>query len=181
MVRSAERDEFGQVTDQLNSFYRDFNFYEPETAGSLARWCASTPFDTPFRHYLVVTDSKGTIYAGAGVSELYRLRTLHIRHMPSALHVLNTFLRIVPSNGITKELVLSKIWFAPGHMQSAKYLFETIRWKWREKASLLIVWVDKRNLVLKVLSLRPWMPVTKSAIVIDSSIAMSASRLVYYD
>jgi len=181
IIRSVEPDEFDQVADQLNFFYREFNFYEPATADSLASWCASSPLADPFRHYLVAADSKGTIYAGAGVSELYRLRTLHIRHMPNALHVLNTFLRIVPSNGITKELLLSKIWFAPGYMQAAKYLFETIRWKWQEEANLLIVWVDKRNPVLKVLNLRPWMPVTKSAVVIDSSVAMPANHLVYYD
>jgi hypothetical protein len=112
MVRPIEPGELGQVADQLNTFCRDFNFYEPETtADSLASWCASTPFDTCFRHYLVVTDLKGAILAGAGVSRLYRLRTLHIPHIPSALYVLNTFLRIVPSDGISKELLLSKIWF----------------------------------------------------------------------
>ena len=180
-VRPIQPDEFGQVADQLNSFYREFNFYEPEAADSLASWCASTPFDDPFRHYLVVTDSKGTIQAGAGVSECYRMRTLHVRHMPSALRVLNTFLRFVPSDGVTKELLLSKIWFAPGHTQAAKHLWETIRWKWREKASLLVVWVDKRNPVLTVLNTRPWTPMTKTAVVIDSPVAVSASRLVYYD
>ena len=181
MVNPIEPSEFGQVADRLNSFYRDFNFFEPETTESLASWCASTPFDTPYRHYLVVTDSKGAIRAGVGVSELYRFRTLHIRHMPWVLNVLNSFLRIVPSDGITKELLLSKIWYAPGGMQAAKYLFETIRWRWREKASLLIVWADKGNPVLEALNLRPWTPVTKSAVVIDSPEAMSTSRLVYYD
>ena len=180
MVHPIGPGEFGRVADQLNSFYRDFNFYEPETADSLASWCASTPFDTPFRHYLVVTDSKGAILAGAGVSEHYRLRTLYIRHMPRAYHVLNTILRMVPSDGITKELALSKIWFAPGCVQAAKHLFETIRWKWREKVSWLIVWVDKGNPILEILNRRPWTPVTKSAVVIDSSETMSTSRLVYY-
>jgi len=129
----------------------------------------------------IITDSKGAIRAGVGVSELYRFRTLHIRHMPWVLNVLNSFLRIVPSDGITKELLLSKMWHAPGGMQAAKYLFETIRWRWREKASLLIVWADKGNPVLEALNLRPWTPVTKSAVVIDSPEAMSTSRLVYYD
>jgi hypothetical protein len=173
--------EFGQVADQLNSFYRDFNFYEPETADSLASWCTRTPFDTPFHHYIVVTDSRGVILAGIGVSELYRLRTLHIRHMPSALYVLNAFLRMVPSDGITRELVLSKIWIAPGHRQAARYLIETIRWRWQEKASWLITWIDKGNPVLKALNLQPWTPVSKSAVVIDSPEAMSTNRLVYYD
>jgi GNAT superfamily N-acetyltransferase len=181
MVHPIGPSEFGRVADQLNSFYRDCNFYEPETAESLASWCASTPFDTPFRHYLVVTDSKGAVHAGAGVSELYRLRTLHIRHMPNTFYILNTFFRIVPSDRITKELVLSKIWLAPGRMEAAKHLFETIRWRWREKASLLIVWGDKGNPVLEALNLRPWTPVTKSTVVIDNPEAVSTSRLVYYD
>ena len=180
-VRPAEPDEFEQVADQLNAFHRDFNFYEPETPASLASWCASTPFDGPFRHYLVVADSEGTIHAGAGVCEHYRLRTFRVRHMSSASRVLNALLRFVPSDGITQELLLSKIWFAPDQMQAAKHLWETIRWKWREKASLLVVWVDKRNPVLRVLNTRPWTPVTQCAVAIDSPVAASASRLIYYE
>jgi len=180
-VRPINADELGLVADQLNYFYRDFNFYEPQTANGLASWCASTPFDTPFRQYLVATDSRGAICAGAGVSESYRLSTLHIRHMPDALRILNSLMRIVPPDGVTKNLALNKVWFAPGHIQAARCLFETVRWVWREKASLLITRVDKGNPVLKAFNLRTWTPVTKSAVVIDSPVAMATSRLVYYD
>ncbi|MEN8173910.1 MAG: GNAT family N-acetyltransferase [Chloroflexota bacterium] len=181
VVRSAKPDEFDQVANQFNAFYREFNFFEPATASSLASWCASSPFEDPFRHYLVATNSKGEIYAGAGVSELYRLRTIHMHQMPQVVQFLNTFLRIVPANGITKELVLSKIWFAPGHAQAAKYLIETIRWKWRKKATLLMVWADKKNPVLKILNLPFWMPAGKNAVVIDSSETIPENHLIYYE
>ena len=113
MVHSIGQGEIGLVAAQLNPFYKDFSFYEPETADNLASWCTSTPFDTPFRHYLIVTDSKGAIYAGAGVLELFRLRTLHIRHMPSALTLNSLFtaharaVRQLESKSIQVEFILN--------------------------------------------------------------------------
>ena len=113
MVHSIGQGKYGLVAAQLNFFYRDFSFYEPETADNLASWCTSTLFDTPFRHYLIVTDSKGAIYAGAGVLELFRLRTLHIRHMPSALTLNSLFtaharaVRQLESKFIQVEFILN--------------------------------------------------------------------------
>ena len=179
-VRAAEAGEYAEVAEKLNAFYQDFNFYEPETAGSLADWCATTPFDTPFRHYLVVTDAGGNMLAGAGVTETYRVRTLHIRHMPGLLRFLNTFFRMVPTNGITRELVPGRFWFSEGQMEAAKYLFESIRWQWRDRADLVMMSVDSLNPLREVLDLKPWIPVTRFALVVDSPETMTMDRPVCY-
>jgi ribosomal protein S18 acetylase RimI-like enzyme len=180
-VRNIMPDEGEWCADKQNDFYRQFNFSEPETANSLATWSARSPFEEPFRHYLVATDKKGAICAGVGVSENYRLRTIHVRHLPLPLRILNAVLQVVPADGIIKELVVSKMWFSPGQIQAAKDLFETIRWMWHGRVSSLIVWADKENPILKVLNLRSWTPTTTTAVVMDSSISMSAGRLVYYE
>ncbi len=181
-VREIEQEEFEQAADRLNAFYREFNLYEPRTAGSLSAWCKTTPFADPFRHYLVAVDANGDLVAGVGVSENYRVRTLHITHMPAALRVLNTVLRIVPADRVTKELDLTKVWFSPGRLRAAHYLLEAVRFRWRDRANMLITWVDKRSPVFQVLNPRPWTPKTSSSLVIlESPVPASAHRPLYYE
>ena len=181
-VQEAKRDEFEKVADRLNAFYREFNLYEPQTADSLATWCETTPFDDPFRHYLVAVDDDGDFVAGIGVSEGYRMRTLMITHMPAVLRALNAVLKIVPPDGITRGLELSKLWFAPGRLVAARYLVEEVRFRWRDKANMIIAWVDEHSPVFKAIRPRPWTPITRSALVIlESPVPASAARPVYYE
>jgi len=179
-VRSAESDDFGQIADKLNNFYRNFEFYEPETAETLASWCSRTPFDTPFHHYLIA-EKDGEIHAGIGVSEEYRLKTLHITSMPFILRLLNVCFRIVPKNGVSKDLTLSKVWFDPGYLHAARYLLETIRWQWREQATMILALIDRKTPVSQVFNLKPWSPVTKSAVIIDTPLTNPEERLFYYE
>ncbi len=181
-VREIEQSEFELVAERLNAFYRGFNLYEPQTAASLSSWCKTTPFADPFRHYLVAVDANGDLVAGVGVSEGYRMRTLRITHMPAVLRALNAVLRIVPTDGVTKELELTKIWFSPGRLRAARYLLEAVRFKWRNEANMLITWVDDRNPVFKILQPRPWTPKTSLALVIlESSVPASAEHPIYYE
>jgi len=181
-VREIEQDEFEKAADRLNAFYQGFNLYEPQTAASLAAWCETTPFADPFRHYLVAVGANGDLVAGVGVSEGYRMHTLHITGMPAVLRALNAVLKIVPADGVTRGLELSKIWFAPGRLVAARYLLEAVRFRWRDRANMLITWVDNRSPVFKVLNPRPWIPKTRSALVIlESPVPASAVRPVYYE
>ena len=102
--------------------------------------------------------------------------------MPAVLRALNAVLRIVPPDGVTKELELTKIWFSPGRLRAARYLLEAVRFKWHNEANMLITWVDDRNPVFKILQPRPWTPKTSLALVIlESSVPASAEHPIYYE
>jgi len=181
-VREIGKDEFEQAADRMNMFYQEFNLYEPQTAGSLSGWCKATPFADPFRHYLVAVDAKGDLVAGVGVSESYLMYTLRITRMPAGLRVVNAVLKVVPPGGIAKELTLSKMWFSPGQWQAARFLLETVRFRWHGEVNMVITWVDNYGPMLKVVNPRPWTPKTNSALVIlRSPVPASAERLIYYE
>jgi hypothetical protein len=179
-VRLIEPAEFEAVSTQQNQFYKHYNLYPPETAESLAHWCAETPFDTPFHHYLVVTDRSNTVLAGLGLSENSRLRKVVITHVPKTLEIVDKFLKVFPDNRVMRELSLSRIWFAPGQLKAAQYLFETVRWEWREKGTSLVIFSDRRSPALEIYGIRPWTIKSLGGVALRGPTIISEDRLVYY-
>ncbi len=180
IVREIDPSEFELVAQRLNGFYRDYNLYPPETGESLSAWCAKTLFDTPFHHYMVVTDPSNNILAGVGLAEYGRLRTLVISHVPPAIQLLNKFAKLLPASGVIRELSTSRVWFAPGHLEAAQYLFETVRWEWREKGTSLIAFADTRSPLMEVYRLRPWTIKSIDSFAIHAPTLMQEEKLCYY-
>ena len=82
-------------------------------------------------HYLVVTDRSGRLLAGLGLHEEGRLSSLVIGHLPARLRAANALLHVVPRDGWMRNLIADKAWFAPGHLDAARYLWQVTRWEWR--------------------------------------------------
>jgi len=180
IVREIDPSEFGQIAERLNQFYREYNLYPSETGESLSAWTAKTPFDTPLHHYMVVTDTSNNILAGVGLAEYGRLRTLVISHVPPAIQFLNKFAKLLPASGVIRELSTSRVWFAPGQLKAAQYLFETVRWEWREKGTSLIAFSDTRGPLMEVYRLRPWTIKSIDSFAIHGPTLMQEERLCYY-
>jgi GNAT superfamily N-acetyltransferase len=180
LVRAIQPDDLGTVVEQLNQFYRNYNLYPPETEESLLAWLNETPFDSVFRHYGVVTDNAGRLLAGLALAETFRLRTTVVTHMPPVLRFLNMFVHVVPSSGLLREVAVSRVWHAPGQAMAARYLFETMRWEWRDRATSLLLYSDVRSPLLKVYGLRPWTGNTIESIALHAPTPCTAARLFYY-
>ena len=146
----------------------------------MAAWCTISPFETPINHYIIVTDPSDNILAGVGLAERGRIRKLVVTSVPKMVENLNKLLKIVPETGEMRELSLSRLWFAPGCIDAAKYLYETIRWQWREKGTVLIAFSDTRSPAIKVFGLRPWTISTTNSLALFGPTEMPEERLVYY-
>jgi GNAT superfamily N-acetyltransferase len=180
IVRTIEPSELEAIAGKQNQFYKNYNLYLPETGESLMHWCAETPFETPFHHYFVVTDRSNNILAGLGLSENNRLRKVVITHVPKTLEIINKFLKVFPKDGVMRELDLSRIWFAPGQLKVAQYLFETVRWQWREKATSLVVFSDMRSPAIQIYGIRPWTIKSMGSVALRCPTSISEDRLIYY-
>jgi hypothetical protein len=108
----------------LNTFYRDYNLYSPQTAEGLADWWAQTPFATPYRHCLIAVGAAGNLVAGLALVEACRLMTLDMQRMPAFMRLLNAFDRFVPSDGVMRQLTTERLWHMPGYLRAARSLFE---------------------------------------------------------
>jgi len=180
-IRRVPQDKFKLVSEQVNRFYQSYNMYTPRSETELITWLSMTPFDRPFRHFLVVNDSRGEIIAGLVVTEMYKLRTLKVVTSPLIVRFANRLLHVVPSDYIMREVVLSHIWFAPGLQETAKFLLESVRWEWRDKASSFMVWVDSLSPHIDIFDIHPWTLRTASSMVIQSDVAMSEISPICYE
>lgn len=176
-VRRAEPKEYGRVARGMNSFYEDYNFYAPETDESLAEWLAVTPFDDAMRHYFVAVGGKGSILAGMGIVEGHRVMELEVKRMPGPLRLLNHVVKLVPPDGRMRQLMAVKPWFAPGRLAEARYLWETLRWHWRDRGATLAFTYDEHSPLKQVFRTPLWMPKTAFTVAVDAPAA--PSRLCY--
>ena len=178
-VRPVKPDELESVVEQLNQYYRDYNLYPPETRGSLAAWLAQTPFDTPFRHYQIVADKAGSILAGMGLSENYRLRATLITHLPAGLRIMNRLFHVIPASGELREAALSRIWFAPGQIQAARQLLERMRWEWRARCTSLMFSADIRSPLMRLLNVWDRYAREVEGIALRAPVPCTRDRLFY--
>ncbi|MCP4220917.1 MAG: GNAT family N-acetyltransferase [bacterium] len=155
-VRKVDSERLAGVVEGLNKFAENHNFFQPQTGETLTAWCEKTLFGEPFRHYYVAMDSQNNIVAGMGVTEMYRLRVLTVVKMPSLMRVLNRVLRLVPPEGVLRELVVDKVWFAPGAEEAARYLWDRVRWEWSDGANVVDVFMDPAGPLIEVFRIRPW-------------------------
>ena len=179
-VRPIQPDDLESVVAQQNQFYQDYNLYPPETASELGAWLAETPFATPYRHYLVVCDKAGQILAGLALVENSRLRKTIVTHLPPFLRLGNQLLHILPPDGVMRELVVSRVWYAPGQIAAARLLFETARWEWRERGTFLEFFADTRSPLLSLCKILPWTGKTIDSFALRGPTPCSEDRLLYY-
>jgi GNAT superfamily N-acetyltransferase len=165
IIREANTDEHDQIARNLNVFYGDYNLYAPQTGRDLTKWLQETPFTRPFRHYYVAVDSQDTLLAGLAVAEQSRIVTMRVQNMPAPARLLNRIVNMVPPDGTLRQLGINKIWYAPEHLSAAQYLWESMRWRLRDRGSHLLCSHDPRGPISKVISLPFWMPKGTSGIV----------------
>lgn len=177
-IRSAKANDLPHVADALNAFYEGWNFYVPHSGESLAAWLAKTPFSSPFRHYHVAEDGNGRLIAGMAIVEEYRVVEMQVEHLPLALQLLNKAVKLVPEDGRMRQLSVSKLWYAPGHLETAKHLWETMRWQWRDRASTVTFAYDPRSSLKEIFKTPLWIPQTSFTHAIRAPTLMSEERLI---
>jgi GNAT superfamily N-acetyltransferase len=169
------------ISGQLIDFYQAFNLFTPKSQVELASWSVASPFNEPFRHFIVIRNAHDEIAAGLVLTETYKLRYMQIVKAPFMARMANRVLHVVPPDLIMREINLSHIWFAQGQIEAARYLLETVRWEWRSKASSFIIWIDRFCPYIDLLNLRPWTLKTETSIVSQSKIKISEDKPIYYE
>jgi predicted N-acetyltransferase YhbS len=167
-VRPAGPGELGPVAVAVNADQAGHDFARPWPAGRLAQWLADSPFPEPVNHYQVAVDQSGQLLAGLGIREEGRIASLVVERIPLPMRAANAVLRVVPRDGRMRNLVVSRLWFAPGRLDAARYLWEMTRWQWRDAGTSLVVAYDPRSPVRQVVAAPPWVPMTSTTIALRS-------------
>lgn len=159
-IRQVDVDDLEPVAARLNEFYKAYNFYTPHTAEELSQWLEHTPVDQPIRTYLVAENAAGELVAGMAVVEDHRMAEMQVQHLSLLLRLINKLVRLVPPDGRMKQLAVLKAWFAPGRLDALRFLWETIRWEWRDRGNTITFSYDPRSPFKGLFKTPPWIPQT---------------------
>jgi hypothetical protein len=75
--------------------------------------------------------------------------------------------------------VVKDLWFAPGRIDAAKYLWESLRWLWRERGTMLMSLYDIQSPMAPVIP-QPWyMPRQSGSLVIAAPTPVNETKPLY--
>jgi predicted N-acetyltransferase YhbS len=177
MVRWAEIPDLEEIATGLNHFYRDYTFFSPKTADSLARWLDRSPMDRPTRRYAVAVDRQGNILAGLGVTEQHQFMQMKVANMPLALRLLNKIVGIVPADGYLKQSAVTHFWFEAARPEAARVLWEQVRWLVNGDSTHLTFFYDPRGPFPNILRLPRWLPRASSMLAVSRPLAANAGLI----
>jgi GNAT superfamily N-acetyltransferase len=173
-VRATEGRDLAEIAEKSNRFYANYNLYAPLSAEKLE---ATLKIEPQGNHYRVVVNSSGAITAGAMMSERAILMVDEFRNVPPPLRVINRFAHIILADNRQRLMEVGHFWF--DDLASARYLWDSIRWEFRERASSVSIGYDPRGPFKDVVSIKPWhMPKIDIVIAINGPTIMGSHRLV---
>jgi GNAT superfamily N-acetyltransferase len=178
-VRPAEAGELEEVAQRRNGFYDEYDLYPPESAASIAAWRAQSPFDVTFRDYPVVVDRSGNLVAGAGFVEEGLLLSAQVVSVATPLRLANLVLRMLPSDGVMKRIVVDGLWFLGERAEAAGFLWEWMRWLGHGRATLAMTFFDVRSPLAGVIRMPRFIPSSPGTLVVAGPVPMREDRLIY--
>jgi len=158
-VRPARKEDLEAFALGYADARAGFELWQPADAEEFARWLALSPVDgTRVNELWVVQDARGELLAGLGATESRRSTLLHVEALPAPMHLLNSFIRIVPRGGVMEQVRFSRMWFRPGAETAARHLFDTLRWEARRRGNVVIASFDPRGPLRRMAAAPRWLP-----------------------
>ncbi len=173
-VRPAQVEDFEEISTRSNQFYADCSLYaplSPEMLDTLLRQAHDV------YHYRVVVDAAGNILAGIILSERSRLMVDEVHNVPLPLRLANMILHMLPQDHILRQMECAQLWFdQPGY---ARYLWESIRWEFRDRATSFQLSVDPRGPLHQIIPLKPWnQPRIKIVIAVRGPVLLDENKWI---
>lgn len=178
-VRPAEIHEFEEIAHQQAIFYQEHNLYAMRSAEALHAWHTLTPFGAPLRDYYVVVDQEHNIVAGLSATDEGTVITGHVVRMAWPLRVANLLLKVIPADGTTRRIHVKDLWCAPGREDAGSYLWESLRWLWRQRGTMMMAFVDTQGPLAQLIPAPRFLPAQTGSLVITGPTPMREDRPIY--
>jgi predicted N-acetyltransferase YhbS len=180
VVRPLRDDDAEEVVAGIRSFYAEHDLVPVTSTGTLAASLGSTSLGEPIRQYRVAVTPDGSIVGGAGVGERFKLMTDHIDRIPLPLAVLGRIAGLIPPDRTIRSVELFLAWHAPGRVDAARQIWDTIRYEWRDRVTSVVGLADPRSTLIEAFAvgLMPG-PRVELVVPVRSPVPIEAERLVY--
>jgi GNAT superfamily N-acetyltransferase len=178
-IRPAQVNEFEQIADKLNEFYAPYNFYTPETGDTLRPWRDHRLLEEAVHEYWIALNPQNEIVAGIGIENESIYTETCVERMPAFLRVLNKLLKIVPSDGVMRNIDVEKAWYAPGQQDAARYLWRVMRYEYRHIGTAFLVTYDSRSSLKEIFAAFGWSPKAHAVVATYAPFTIGPDRLIY--
>jgi predicted N-acetyltransferase YhbS len=179
-VRPIEGADLPAVVNGARAFFAAFDLVPVITPELLEGMLASTSLGESIRDYRVAVGPDGTILAGAGVGERYKLMVDHIDRIPAPLALLGRLTGVLPADRILRSIELFLVWHRPGRADAARVLWDAIRAEWHDRATGVGALVDPRSSLIDALPIgRLPGPRIELSVAVRSPTPIAADRLLY--
>jgi predicted N-acetyltransferase YhbS len=179
-VRPALADEYEEIAEKQNVFYRDFNLYIPADAAWLEKIMGMRIGNKALNQYYVAVNSNGDLVAGARTYHRWTFMADHVSP-PLPLKLLNPILKMLPPDNIMRPVDVVGLWYQPDHLEAAQHLWQMLRWEYRHHATTINTVYDPRGLSADLFQLTPWhQPRPKLAVAVYSPIPLDLDRPIFH-
>lgn len=178
-VRPVQPQEYEQVLEKQNAFYRGHNLYPPQTAHQLSEWRSEPVLGHQIHDYLVAVDGSGDIVAGLSTTAEGKLLSSRTVRLPLPLRLANIFMKMIPQDGVNKRIKIEQFWFAPGYLEAGKFLWESARWLLRVLGTMLMIFFDPHSPVSKAITVPKYMPSNSGTIALKAPVPAREDHPLY--
>ncbi len=179
-AREVEAQEYEEFAARQNRFYKDYHLYSPSNVDSITHALdVSVEGRNPYRYFAAV-DKNGNLLAGAQTWARGMLKSDTINQPPAPLRVINNILHLLPPDFTIRDIAVNGLWYEPGQLDTARFLWESIRWECRHQGTTITAGFDPRDPARLAVTLRPWhQPRPQITLAVHGPEPMDSSRLFF--
>jgi predicted N-acetyltransferase YhbS len=178
-IREPQDDsEWEQVVAGLAEFERGWNLRIPQTAAAVRERLARSPLDERVQWQVVAVED-GRLVGGYELHDNSRLSTLVVERVPAFLRALNVVARIIPKDGVIRNVSVARLWHAPGRADAGRALWShACATPGSARANAVGTQFDPRGPLAKLVSIKPWTVKGKLSVAIRSPVRLDEERLL---
>ncbi len=179
-IRPLVEADLTAVIDALETFYAGYDLWPRMTATKLAAGLAPTRIGEPIRQYRVAVAPDGTLLAGAGITERFKLMADHIDAIPLPIAVLGRITGMIPGDRMIRSIELHLAWHAPGRVDAMRALWDAIRVEWHDRATNVVALADPRGSLIDAFHVgRSFAPKLQLMAPVMTASPVDPARLLY--
>lgn len=179
-VRPVTDQDIDAVIEGLDTFYAGYDMVPRQTPTGFAGALAATGLGEPIRAYRVAVASDGTLIAGAGITQRFKLMTDHIGSMPTPIALLGRVTGFLPSDRIIRSVEVGLAWHAPGRVDAGRAVWDAIRFEWHDRANTVVGLADPRGSLIESFHVGwSFVPRVELMAPVRSRVRLDPDRLLY--
>jgi hypothetical protein len=177
-VRLAHPSDLPLIAEGMNRFYHDHNLWSPVSSDTLHAFLAKEVAGIrPNQLYIVARG--GEVVAGLSLSDRTGLVRMRIARAPWFLRTLGAWLGVLPRSGVLRALTARRAWFNAGELPAGRYLWQTLRFRMRDRADGLGIAYDPRDRLGDLFQVPFWLPMFPARYLVRTSVSLETGRPTY--